>query len=202
MMFFVSDFRKMVPTIAIVKLQNICQLLTDSNIEYCIVGGTLLGCFRHGGFIPWDDDIDILVHENDMYKLANLFPDIFELVPTETITCSYHEGFRHFAVWRGAVHVDIWPWKSNNAQPHKIQTFIGYFDMHRWFPVRKARFADLIVSVPHDPIYVIEYNFGKQWRDTIKKTTSDKTIWLCNKNNVIEEAFTEQIPNIKDILIS
>ena len=44
------------------------QRFSEMGIEYCVVGGTLLGCMRHGGFIPWDDDIDILVNQNDMYK--------------------------------------------------------------------------------------------------------------------------------------
>ncbi len=61
------------------KMLDILIVVTDicdrHNIPYWVSGGTLLGAVRHGGFIPWDDDIDIELLRPDYNKLLKLLPE-------------------------------------------------------------------------------------------------------------------------------
>lgn len=44
------------------------KVCTDNNINYYMIGGSLLGCIRHKGFIPWDDDIDVAMTRKEYNK--------------------------------------------------------------------------------------------------------------------------------------
>ena len=42
-------------------LRRFDTLCREHDIQYFLGGGTLLGAIRHGGFIPWDDDVDLMM---------------------------------------------------------------------------------------------------------------------------------------------
>lgn len=51
-------------------IHDFCE---ENDIVYCIMGGTALGAERHGGFIPWDDDMDIFMTPNEYIKFRDAF---------------------------------------------------------------------------------------------------------------------------------
>lgn len=50
-------------------LKEFNDFCIDNNIKYSIIGGTLLGAVRENGFIPWDDDADVLMDRENFKEL-------------------------------------------------------------------------------------------------------------------------------------
>lgn len=51
------------------------EFCKKNSIKYFISNGTLLGAVKYKGFIPWDDDVDLLVPREDYNRLLKLFKD-------------------------------------------------------------------------------------------------------------------------------
>lgn len=127
------------------KMLDILKVVTDiadkHNIPYWLSGGTLLGTIRHGGFIPWDDDIDIELFRNDYKNLLNVLTqelpsDLYLQRPTDK---GYRLLFskvrdRNSRILESDDHLDVYEEKgiyidifSEERSYRELKSFVDFF---------------------------------------------------------------------------
>lgn len=59
-------------------LAEFIRVCNENGFKYYIWGGTLLGAVRHKGYIPWDNDIDVMMTREEYERFCSIAPDLFE----------------------------------------------------------------------------------------------------------------------------
>ena len=105
-------------------LQYIDRVCEENKIPYYLGGGTLIGAIRHKGYIPWDDDIDIMLlrpdymkllsvlEANDTYKCLSMYNQNDYFYPFAKVVDSRTELIEKnsdFKIQNYGVYVDIFP---------------------------------------------------------------------------------------------
>lgn len=75
--FPVTEKRKKIWAVELELLEKFDEVCRQHHLTYYAAYGTLLGAVRHQGFIPWDDDIDVVMFRDDYMKLLTIGPDEF-----------------------------------------------------------------------------------------------------------------------------
>ena len=143
----------------LIYLDRVCK---EIGVEYVLEGGNALGAVRHGGFIPWDDDIDIDMTFDDYrklcrYLLANPHPQ-YKLQTHETdpgyfgdwavlrdLNSEYLQDsiVHNIRTYRG-LQVDIFPLEKNSFYfLHRIASGLSHIN-EKYF-VGKKRIPSIIM---------------------------------------------------------
>jgi len=105
--------------IAVGLLRRTIDILESCSISHQLIAGTLLGHVRHKGFIPWDDDIDVLVDISILDKLEEIFNNYGEeicILNSESHLvkfCFKNEGIEVNGKWAHIWHDKIY---KNNGE--------------------------------------------------------------------------------------
>lgn len=161
-------------------LKTIDEICRRNNIIYWLDGGTLLGAVRHGGFIPWDDDIDIAMMKDDLERFKAIAPELLPehlklqtpeneptkepIVKVRDLNSLYLEDSDDLhANYNKGLYVDIFP-------------FIPYPNVSPGFVKRVVRGISRAYSILHKPHY---YTFRAlaEWPWFASKLILFETLW-------------------------
>ena len=140
----------------------------EHNLKYTISFGTALGAVRHGGFIPWDDDVDVSMPIEDYYRFEKLWkkygnkekyflqskktepliPVTFNRLRLNGTTWS-EPGYEKYPIHYG-IPIDIFPIYnvSNNYLMRKIQCRTDKLgQLFCSYPWRKNRTSGFLVRI-------------------------------------------------------
>jgi len=90
------------------QLRDIVKICSKHGIKYNMMCGSLLGAVRHKGFIPWDDDIDLLITREEFEKFRKIYPQ---------------ECDKRFEL----TYLDTWTPRVMNRDPEKAAAFTDFF---------------------------------------------------------------------------
>lgn len=108
-------------------LKKVAAVCEQENLRYWLAYGTLIGAVRHDGFIPWDDDVDIMMPREDHDRLLEWFyahPDVY---PELQAFSADHDPEYPYMISRISdrrYELDV-----DNEKPYGIGTFIDIYPM-------------------------------------------------------------------------
>jgi phosphorylcholine metabolism protein LicD len=186
--------------IAVDLLSSTVSILEEFNINYCLISGTLLGKIRHNDFIPWDDDIDLLVHDTLIHKLDQIIQKY-----NEKFTFIGGSGCQKICFANRGLEINTdnhgckknilnkgnrynWPFIdlfTYNIDNNKIKFFNKDWELDNFLPFIKTDFVGLTVNIPNNSDYFLKINFRD---DYMTRLVSN---WYIHKN--------ETVVDLKDI---
>ena len=174
--------------VAIELLRKTVEILDACGIDYFLISGTLLGFTRHNGFIPWDDDIDLIVDCSILDKLDSIVEPYKDSIcvlnnADHTVKFCFVD---HGVEIRGGLSDKLIPGVLSEGRVYKwpfVDLFIyrlsdGYINffckdwaLDKFMPCKVVDFCGVDVRIPSVPEYFLELNYGLDYMTVFKSSS-------------------------------
>lgn len=151
-------------------------IFAKTNTKYTVIGGTLLGCIRHKGLIPWDNDADIAV-------LNKSFEEILQILkPLENNNIiSYmniYNGIIKVKFKHSKTIIDIFILQKDKddiyrlVPPYDTKYPNEYFREYELYPLKTYKFGPIDLYGPNLPINYLDRAYPN-WDNTAEAWSTD-----------------------------
>ena len=110
---------KQAQTVQLRLLEKMSEVCEKYGLKYYAFFGTLLGAVRHGGFVPWDDDTDVLMFRSDYDKLLAVaeeeFGEDFFLQTMQSDDQGFYGGYSRLRYVKSTA-IEIYHWNTQKKQ--------------------------------------------------------------------------------------
>lgn len=171
------------------------------DIQYVASGGTLLGAVRHHGYIPWDDDIDIMMMRDQYEKLCSVGPQEFKHPYFFQTEKTDPGGHRWFARLRNSETTAIQTRENDMHLKNNQGIFIDVFpldnvnddsNLYRKQAKKCSKYFRL-----YNFLYMIEYSIVWGSDSQLKKAVRKLLQFFCGKM-VHKLQLTQKVYDILD----
>jgi len=154
-------------------LQRTTDALSAFGITHWMMAGNLLGFERHGGLIPWDDDIDVAIPGEELEALI-AHSDVLKRTFHLKLVKRRHGLYKLYSVdEHGATNrdtfIDLFTFsKDNHDHYHQDDVeFTGEFPEQDIFPLRRVTMQGVATFAPRKSTFYLNKNFGKSWSEEL-----------------------------------